>query len=270
MQRLAAGLCATHSTERHGFVLSNVVAGEHEGGEVDWRRIASDRNVSIAVARGLWERARATAPHDPKQAERTFRGLLDEAAAANTTHEPGRETLVDTNGVRDAASLGPGKSTRVVDEQKAGGPAGTAKQSSPGVGATGTGAIATRPTSSAEGLRKDLVTAAQASKNLVDLLKSSDPATIVDALREVRAHEGPPVLQKIMSLAGGAIETLPRAASARTADDRIGNRRGDQEAGWASGRHRQARSDTFNTGDTCEARRATGATAWCSASAIGR
>jgi hypothetical protein len=186
------------------------VVDRHEAsdeGGIDWRRLATDRNVSPAVARALWERACATAPDDPMQAEHAFHDMLDEAEAANATHEPGRETLVDaTPGTRDASSLGPGKWTRVLlEEQKPGGAAGSAKR--------GTQTPAERGKESgkppsAEELRNKLVAAGQAGKNAAALLAASDPATIIEALRELRVSEGPGVLQTIMSVAGSAIERL--------------------------------------------------------------
>lgn len=88
----------------------------HDDGVVDWRRLASDRNVSLDVARGLWERARAGTV-DARHAERAYNQMLDAAATANATHEPGRGTLVASRGVADAASLGPGKSTLVLNER---------------------------------------------------------------------------------------------------------------------------------------------------------
>jgi hypothetical protein len=182
-----------------------------EDSDIDWRRLATDRNVSHVVARGLWERACATAPDDPVQAERAFHDLLEEAEAANATHEPGRETLVDaTPGARDASSLGPGKWTRVLlDDQKPGSPAGSAKRGTENAAqAPAEGGTEPGKQPSAEGLRNKLVAAGQASKDAVALLAASDPATIVEALRELRDGQGPGVLQKIMSVAGGAIERI--------------------------------------------------------------
>lgn len=176
---------------------------------IDWRRLATDRNVSHAVARALWEQARAAAPDDPVQAERVFHGMLDDAVAANATHEPGRETLVDAaSGARDASSLGPGKWTRVLlEEQKPGGPAGSARrgteQAAQAPAARGAASAKQPP---AEALRDKLVAAGQASKTAAAVLAASDPATIVEVLRELRETQGPGVLQKIMSVAGGAIE----------------------------------------------------------------
>ncbi len=175
-------------------------SAEGEGG-VDWARLAKERHVAPDIAKKLWERARATTPHDPKQAGEAYKHLLDEAAHANATPEPGRETLVDAKGPRDAGSLGPGKVTRVLEEQKPAGPAGSAKPTAPG-------APAAAPAKSPEALRKDLVAAIQASKSAVEVLKTSDPATIVEALREIKAQEGPAILQKIMSVAGSTIERI--------------------------------------------------------------
>jgi len=176
------------------------VGDSHDDGGVDWRRLASDRNVSHAVARGLWEHAHSVAPHDPVQAERAFNQLLDQAAVANVTHEPGRETLVDAKGPRDAASLGPGKVTRVLDENRSTGPAGTAPKSGK---------------RSAEAVQLDLAAVAQAGKRAVEMLATSDPETIVAALRELQAQGAPGVLQKIMSVAGGAIERAVDAKEAK-------------------------------------------------------
>lgn len=162
----------------------------------DWRRLASDRNVSHGVARSLWERARAAAPDDPVQAEYAFHLLLDEAEAANITQEPGRETLAESAvGARDASSLGPGKWTRVLLEQpKPAGPEQRAAESGK------------RP--SAEELRDEIVAAAQAGKTAAAMLAASDPATIVEALREMRGREGSGVLQKVMNVASSAVERM--------------------------------------------------------------
>jgi hypothetical protein len=167
-----------------------------EDSGTDWRRLASDRNVSYGVARALWEQARAAAPDDPVQAEHAFHVLLGEAEAANLTQEPGRETLADsTAGARDAASAGPGKWTRVLTEQPR--PAGAAVR----------GAETPRPRS-AEALRNELVAAGQASKNAAAILAASDPATILEALRELADRQGPGALHKVMSMASGAVERL--------------------------------------------------------------
>jgi hypothetical protein len=176
----------------------------------DWRRLAADRNVSHTVARALWHRAHASAPDDPMQAELAFHSMLDDAEAANATHEPGRETLVDATPARDASSLGAGKWTRVLlEEQKPGGRARSAKRGPETVAQ----APAERGTEnakqpSAEELRNKLVAAGEASKNAAALLAASDPATIVEALRELRAGDGASALQKIMSVAGGAIARM--------------------------------------------------------------
>jgi len=190
------------------------VADQHvppEEDGIDWRRLAADRNVTPAVARAVWQRARATAPDDPMQAEHAFHGMLEEAAAANATHEPGRETLVNaTPGARDAASLGAGKWTRVLlEEQQPGGRAGAVKRMTetsapaPAERATETG----RPPS-AEELRNTLVAAGRASKNAAALLAASDPATVVEALRELRDGADPGLLPKILRVAGGALERI--------------------------------------------------------------
>jgi hypothetical protein len=185
----------------------------------DWRRLAADRNVSHTVARALWHRAHASAPDDPMQAELAFHSMLDDAEAANATHEPGRETLVEaTRGARDASSLGAGKWTRVLLEgQKPGVRTGSAprKAESPAQasaedaaetsGQTPAPAPAPAP---ADELRDKILAAGRAGKNAAALLSVSDPATIVEALRELREHAGPAALQKIMQMAGGAIARM--------------------------------------------------------------
>jgi len=195
------------------------VAARHvpsEEGGVDWRRLAADRNVSHSVARALWQHAQATAPGDLVQAERAYHTMLDEAEAANATHEPGRETLVGAApGASDAASLGAGKWTRVLlEEQKTGGPAAAAKRAAQAAAKTERTAEGdaegktANAKPSAEELHQILVAAAEASKHAAALLTTSDPATIVEALRELRETAGPGVLQKIMTAAGGAIERI--------------------------------------------------------------
>jgi hypothetical protein len=166
-----------------------------EEGGTDWRRLASDRNVSPGVARALWEQARAAAPDDPAQAEHAFHLMLDEAQAENITQEPGRETLASSApNARDASALGPGKWTRVLLEQPK--PAGAAPR----------GADPARP--AAERLFSELVAAGQAGKHAAALLAASDPATIVAALRELGGSQGSGVLQKVMSAASGAVERM--------------------------------------------------------------
>lgn len=151
------------------------------------------------------------APDDPLQAEHAFHSMLEDAAAASATHEPGRETLVDaTSGARDASSLGAGKWTRVLlEEQQPGGRAGAVKRmtetSAPVPAERGT-ENGGRP--SAEELRNKLVAAGRASQSAAALLAASDPATIVEALRELRDGGGPGMLPKIMRVAGGAIERI--------------------------------------------------------------
>jgi hypothetical protein len=123
--------------------------------------------------------------------------MLDEAEASNVTHEPGRETLAaSAAGTRDAGSLGPGKVTRVMLEQPK--PAGHAKHAP-------RGAENGKPRS-AEDLRNELRAAGQAGKNAAAMLAASDPATIVEALRELRGSPGSGVLQTLLSVAGGAVE----------------------------------------------------------------
>jgi hypothetical protein len=178
-------------------------------GNTDWRRHASDRNVSHGVARALWEHAHASAPDDPAQAEHAFHLLLEEAEAANITHEPGRETLSgSTPGARDAGSLGPGKSTRVLLEQpRPPAPAGSAPRGSE-----------TGKPRSADELRDELRAAGQAGKNAAAMLAASDPATIVEALRQLRGQPGSGVLQTLLGVAGGAVERFlaPRSQAPQT------------------------------------------------------
>jgi hypothetical protein len=182
-----------------------------EEGGTDWRRLAADRNVSHAVARALWQRAHAASPGDPMRAEHAFHSMLEEAAAANATPEPGRETLVDaTPGARDTSSLGAGKWTRVLlEEQKPGSRSGSGKRATESTAqAPAQRATEDGPRPSAEELRNKLVAAARASKHAAALLAASDPATIVEALRELRDRGGPGVLPQLMRVAGGAIERI--------------------------------------------------------------
>jgi hypothetical protein len=162
----------------------------------DWRRLASDRNVSHSVARALWAQACAAAPGDPVQAEQAFQLMLDEAAAANLTQEPGRETVADsTADARDASSLGPGKWTRVLlEQQKLTGSASRGAE------------IGKQP--SAEQLRDEVVAAGQAGKNAAAMLAAADRETIVGALRELRERQGSGVLDKVMAAAGEAVERM--------------------------------------------------------------
>ncbi|MBL9013933.1 MAG: hypothetical protein JNL83_07145, partial [Myxococcales bacterium] len=53
-------------------------ASEQAG--VDWRRLASDRNVKPDVAKGLWDRASSQTEGDEQKAEQVFKRLLEEAA----------------------------------------------------------------------------------------------------------------------------------------------------------------------------------------------
>jgi len=191
-----------------------------EEGDVDWRRIASGQRVARRCAR-VGERARSArsaAPHDLVQAERVFRQMLDGAAGANATHEPGRETLVDAKGPRDAASLGPGKVTRVLLEDRGGGAPGK-QNNRDAPNAQGT-RVRAQSSASVDNLHKDLVAAVQAGKNAVELLATSDPATIVAALGAVRSQDGSGVLQKILSVASGAIERISVRNSARKRKER--------------------------------------------------
>jgi hypothetical protein len=169
-----------------------MASSTHGKGEVDWRRIANDRNIAHNVARELWQRARAISPNDMRHAEQLFKHLLDEASVVNATNEPGRETLVDSRGIQDPASLGPGKTTRVLQEYP------TAKN---GKGPT-PGPVPT------DSLHRDLVAFGDAYKELIDLLKSSSKETIMEALRELQEIEGPAVVQNLVKMAGGAIEKI--------------------------------------------------------------
>lgn len=185
----------------------------------DWRRLASDRNVSHSVARALWEQACTAAPDDPRQAEHAFQLMLDEAAAANLTQEPGRETAADsTADARDASSLGPGKWTRVLlEQQKLGGSAPRGAE------------IGKQP--SAEELRDEVVAAGQAGKNAAAMLAASDRETIVEALRELRGREGSGILHKVMTVAGDAVERmLGQRSQGQTGPAAQGTSTGDQPA----------------------------------------
>jgi hypothetical protein len=196
-----------------------------DDGGTDWRRLASERNVPHSVARALWQRACAGSPDDPAQAEHAFLLMLDEAEAANLTQEPGRETLADSApDARDASSLGPGKWTRVLLEQ--------AKPArSPGVAQRGA-ETGKRP--SAEELRNEIAAAGQAGKNAAALLAASDPATIVEALRELTGGQGAGVLQKLLTVAGSAIERMlaqqPQAPQTQTGPAVEGSNAGDEAA----------------------------------------
>ncbi len=163
----------------------------------------------------MWQRARETSPDDPTQAARAFQGMLEEAAQADATQEPGRETLVDTLGARDAASLGAGKWTRVLLEKQKPGPAGTGKPMAPPERATDA-----QHKPSAEELHSKLAAATEAGQRAAALLASSDPATIIEALRGLRG-EGSGLVQKILNAAGGTIERIltnrPGAAAAENA-----------------------------------------------------
>jgi hypothetical protein len=186
---------------------------------IEWRRLAADKNVSIDVARGLWEQAKATAPNDAVACSTLFRRLLDDAAKnPAATPEPGRETLVDAKpGGSDPTSLGPGKFTRVLleQDQKPGDAANPAdQQASPAqpaaAGAPAPGADATNgepPTAkpTVDKLRSDLVAAAQASQDAAALIAAAEPATILEALRQIRAGEQT-ILQKVITVLGAAIE----------------------------------------------------------------
>lgn len=163
-------------------------------GDTDWRRLASDRNVSHGVARALWEQARSASPDDPAQAEQAFHLMLDEAEAANITHEPGRETLANgTPSPRDASSLGPGKWTRVLLEQ----PKSTAPDLRP---------LEAIKKATAETLRSELAAAGQAGQQVVDALAASDPKAIVSALREIGQGSG--LLQKLVGKASAVVERV--------------------------------------------------------------
>lgn len=186
------------------YVLVTGNAPPDDGG-TDWRRLADERNIPLAVARALWERAWAAASGDPVQAEHAFLLLLDDAEAANITQEPGRGTLADSSaGARDASSLGPGKWTRVLIEQP--------KPTLPALRAE----AGERP--SAEQLRNEIVAADQAVKHAAAMLAGSDPATIMEALRELSGGEGAAVLKKVVNMAGGVVARIlaqrPKTAAA--------------------------------------------------------
>jgi hypothetical protein len=182
------------------------VSGLDTKGDVDWRRLANERNVSLEVARGLWSQCKRAADIDIKFAERLYVDALTEAASKNATHEPGRQTLVDAKGVKDPASLGPGKSTLVLAENYDRGPAGTAAKSKAGPRKA---SAKPQPGSvSAEKLYQDLAKAAESAKAVIELLKQSDDATIVEALRELKEIEGPEFIKQLMSVADGAIANI--------------------------------------------------------------
>jgi hypothetical protein len=179
-----------------------------DDGGTDWRRLAGERNIPLSIARALWERACAAAPGDPVQAEHAFLLLLDDAEAANISQEPGRGTLADSSAsARDAFSLGPGKWTRVLLEKSK--PAAPALRAEAGK----------RP--SAEQLRNEIVAADQAVKHAAAMLAGSDPATIIEALREL-SGEGSAVLQKVVSMAGGVVARIlaqrPKTAEGAAAE----------------------------------------------------
>ena len=171
------------------------MGASHDEGGVDWRRLASDRNVSLDVARNLWERAQSVAPNDPGHAERAFHQMLDAAAIANVTHEPGRETLVADKAPSDAASLGPGKSTLVLQERNL--------------------PTAPRPTNPVDTLKEQFDSAIDAGKRVVEVLAQTDPEALVAALRELTATNGSGFLQRVVSVA----ERL--AANKRANDDAV-------------------------------------------------
>lgn len=196
--------------------------------QVDWRRLATDKNVAIDVARGLWEQAKASQPSDAVARSNLFRRLIDDAARnPGATQDPGKSTLVAASGPADPASLGPGKTTRVLLDQnpspaapqeQAGAEPARPSGAAPGQlpGAPGVDPAKPPPTAppTVAKLRDELVAAAQASQDAVALLASAEPATIVDALRQLR--EGSPgLLQKVLTAAGAAIERrLGQAAPA--------------------------------------------------------
>ena len=153
----------------------------YDEGVVDWRRLASERNVSLEVARNLWERARSAAPNDPRNAERAFNQMLDAAAAANVTHEPGRETLVADKTPTDAASLGPGKSTLVLQERNL--------------------PTAPRPANPIDALKQDFDAAIDATKRAVEVLAQTDPEALVAALRELTTTNRSSFLQRVVGVA---------------------------------------------------------------------
>jgi hypothetical protein len=182
------------------------VSGLDRKSDVDWRRLARERNVSLDVARGLWAQCQRAADIDIKLAERLYVDALTEAAGKNASPEPGRQTLVDAKGVKDPSSLGPGKSTLVLAENYDRGPAGTAAKSK--AGPRQASAKAQPGSVSAEKLYQDLAKAAASAKAVIELLKQSDDATIMEALQELREIEGPEFIKQLMSVADGTIGAI--------------------------------------------------------------
>jgi hypothetical protein len=186
---------------------------------IDWRRAAADKNVAVDVARGLWEQAKAAQPSDDVARSTLFRRLLEDAAKnPGASQEPGKANLVDTKGPQDPSSLGPGKTTQVLLNQNQ--PSGAKPENAPQPAAaptqapgapppTAPGADAAKepPTAkpTVDKLRDDLVSAAQASHDAAALLAIADPATIMEALRQLR-EGSPTILQKVITAAGAAIE----------------------------------------------------------------
>ncbi|MEO7091749.1 MAG: hypothetical protein ABI175_00775, partial [Polyangiales bacterium] len=193
-------------------------SGPSEQTSVDWRRLAADRNVAPAVAQGLWERANAAANEDPVKAEQAFKRMLEEAAAHDATPAVGKETLVDAKAPADPASLGPGKLTRVLEEQKAPAAAGKKDKDAASSAAAPAAPVpggdttpdAAKPTEkkTPEALKTEIATAVHAGQSAAALLAQSDQTTIVQALRELKETEGPGIVQKLISIAGDTIERL--------------------------------------------------------------
>ncbi|HEY0190625.1 MAG TPA: hypothetical protein VGC42_05840 [Kofleriaceae bacterium] len=158
--------------------------------ETDWRRLASDRNVSHDLARAMWEQARDASPDDPMLAQQAYQAMLEDAEAANATHEPGRETLVGRSASpRDAGSLGPGKWTRVLLEQPR--PSAAPK------------VIDLKSTAAA--IRSELEAAGQAGLQAAAQLAASDPDTIVEALRGLSQRQTG-IVGQLLSIATSAVE----------------------------------------------------------------
>jgi hypothetical protein len=194
---------------------------------IDWRRLAADKNVAIDVARGLWEQAKAAAA-DPVTRSTLFRRLLDDAAKdPGAAQEPGRSTLVNAKGPEDPTSLGAGKTTLVLLEaQRSGATANPADATNEAAPAQGKDATAAKDAATAapggdankkdepptapptvNKLRDDLVAAAEATQDAAALLATVDAATIVEALKQLRAGS-PTILQKVLTVAGAAIERM--------------------------------------------------------------
>ncbi len=198
------------------------------------------------MAQGLWERANTAANKDPVKAEQAFKRMLEEAAAHDATPAVGKETLVDAKTPADPASLGPGKLTRVLEEQKA--PPATVKKDKAAPSSAGPAAPAPAggdvtadaakktDKKTPDTLRTEIAAAVHAGQSAAALLAGADPATIVEALRELKATEGQGLIQKLMSVAGSAIERLldarapdAEAKAAEPVGDKVGIDTGEEK-----------------------------------------